>query len=153
MQNSSVRNALMGFVAAAIAVVIAHQGMVYLLASQGILPPTSVAWSTKPIGPWNVPTIVNSIFWGGLWGALFGLIHDKLPGGALWLKGLLYGLAIVVVSSWFLVPLIKGQIFSVPNQVFFAGGVPLRLLAGALILGSFGLVTGIIYGLLNGRRA
>ena len=152
MHSSLGRNAIMGFIAAAIAVVTVHQGIVYLLVNQGMLPATSVAWSTKPFGPWNVPTIANSIFWGGLWGALFGLIHDKLPGDMLWLKGLIYGLAIVVLSNWILLPMIKGQIFGMPNQVFFAGGVPLRLLAGALILGGFGTATAIIYGLLNSSR-
>lgn len=147
----SLRNAALGFVAAALSVVIVHQGIVFLLNTMGMVP--SKPWSMSPVLPYGVPTIVNSIFWGGLWGALFGLVHDKLPGGPLWLKGLIYGLLIVVISNWLLLPLIKGQIFGVPNQVLFAGYDPMRLLAGALILGGFGTGLGIIFALLTGHSA
>lgn len=151
MQGSLGRNTIIGFIAGVIAVVTVHQGIVYLLNQQGIIPVKP--WNMAGVPPWGVPTIINNIFWGGLWGALFSLIHDKLPGGALWLKGLIYGLIIVVLSNWILLPFIKGQIFGLPNQVFFAGGVPMRLLAGALILGGFGTALGILYGLLNSRKS
>ena len=149
MEGSVGRNLIMGFIAAAIAVLTVHQLMYVLVTQLGLakLEP----WSMKGVAPYNVPTIVNAMFWGGLWGALFGLIHDKLPGGMFWLKGLIYGLLIVVLSNWLLLPLIKGNIFGVPNQVLFAGGNTQRLIAGALILGGFGTALGVIYGLINRR--
>ena len=79
---------------------------------------------TPAIPPWGVPRLVNNIFWGGLWGALFALIYEWIPGGMSWLKGLIFGLLIVVVSNWILLPLIKGQVFGQANQVLFGGWDP-----------------------------
>jgi hypothetical protein len=147
----SPKSLLLGFVAAAIAVLTVHQGIVYLFASYKMLPPTSVAWSMKPFGPWGVPQIANSVFWGGLWGVLFAAIWPKLPGGAMWLRGLIFGLLVAVVSNWMLVPFIKGVIFNVPKQVYFGGFAPDRMLITLCILGGFGAMLGLVYGLLRGR--
>jgi hypothetical protein len=91
---------------------------------------------------------VGRIFWGGLWGILFALIYRWIPGGMAWLKGFIYGLFIVVVSNWILLPLIKGQVFGQPGQVSFNGWDQQRMLAVACILGGFGLALGIIYSVL-----
>jgi hypothetical protein len=131
---------VIGFIAAALAVVTAHQGVVYVLNMIGWTP--NKPWSTAAFGPWGVPQIVNSMFWGGLWGALYGLIHEKIPGGAAAVKGLLYGLAIVVCSNWIVLPLIRGQ-------ALFAGMDSKRLMAGALILGGFGIGTALFYQMLR----
>ena len=155
MPSDAGKRLALGFIAAAVAVVVAHQVIIFLLTKAGILPAATVAWNMKPYGPFNVPTLVNSMFWGGLWGALFGLIHERLPGGALWLKGLVYGLLIVIVSNWTLLPLIR-RALGVTNAAqiaFFSGFDPMRMLAVLLILGGFGIGTGIIYGLLRGARA
>ena len=151
MQQSLGRNLLLGFIAAVIAVVTAHQLMCVLVTTLGLA--KIEPWSLKGVPPFNVPTIVNSMFWGGLWGALFAVIHRKLPGGMMWLKGLIYGLMIVVISNWLLLPLIKGKIFGVPNQILFAGGDPKRMLVGVMILGAFGTALGFIYGLIAKQRA
>jgi hypothetical protein len=105
----------------------------------------------QPIPPWGVPRLANNVFWGGLWGVLFALVYDWIPGGLAWLKGLIFGLFIVVVSNWILLPLIKGQIFGQPNQVLFSAWNQERMLAVALIVGGFGLGLGIIYGLIGPR--
>ena len=73
------------------------------------------------VPPFGVPYLVNLIFWGGLWGILFAYIHPLLPGRMMWLKGLIYGPIIVVLGGWIAVPLIKGQMFGIPNQPLFAG--------------------------------
>lgn len=145
MGQTSLRHVVIGFIVGAIAVVTAHQLMLVALTAAGLI--KAQAWSMATVPPFGVPNIVNSMFWGGLWGALFAVIWTKLPGGAMWLKGLIYGLCVVVISNWLLLPLIKGKIFGQANQLLFAGGDPKRLLAGALILGVFGLVTGLLYGL------
>jgi hypothetical protein len=153
MQGTLGRIAL-GFIAAAISVLVVHEGIIYLLGMSGFLPPPNRGWSMTPgIAPWGVPRLVNNIFWGGLWGALFALIYEWVPGGWSWLKGLIYGLAIVVVSNWILLPLIKGQVFGQANQVLFGGWNPTRMVAVALIVGGFGLGLGIIYGLMRPRAA
>jgi hypothetical protein len=146
MQGLVPRTAL-GFIAAAIAVVTVHEGIIYALTQSGWIQGT--AWGMQPVAPWGVPRLVNGMFWGGLWGALFALIYERLPGAVPWLKGLLYGLAIVIVSNWILLPVIKGYVFGQPNQMLFGGWNPLRMLASAVIVGGFGLALGAIYGLMR----
>ena len=153
MQGSIFRNVILGFIAAAIAVVTTHEAILYAAVNYlGLLPAAVRAWNTTSFGPLGVPLIVNSMFWGGLWGALFGLVYNLLPGGASWLKGLIFGLFIPLISNWTLLPLIRGKVFGVTNPAqtaFFSGGDPKRMLAVLLILGGFGLALGILYGLLN----
>jgi hypothetical protein len=138
---------VLGFIAAAISVAVVHEGIILLLTQYGLLRGT--AWGMQPIPPWGVPRLINNIFWGGLWGILFALIYDWIPGGMAWLKGLLYGFFIVVVSNWIMLPLIKGQVFGQPNQALFNGWDQQRMLAVAGILAGFGLGLGIIYGILR----
>jgi len=141
---------VLGFIAAAISVLIVHEGIIYALNAAGYIP--SRGWSmTPPIPPWGVPRLVNNVFWGGLWGVLFALLYNWIPGGMAWLKGLIFGIFIVVVSNWILLPLIKGQMFGVPNQVLFGGYNPTRMLIVLCIVGGFGLGLGIIYGLIGPR--
>lgn len=140
---------LLGSLAAAIAVVTVHEGIIYGLTQSGLIRGT--AWGMQPIPPWGVPRLLNSIFWGGLWGALFAAVYDRLPGHAPWVKGLVYGLLIVVFSNWLLLPLIKGQVLGQPNQVLFAGWHPGRMAAVVMIVGGFGVALGVIYGLLRLR--
>jgi hypothetical protein len=143
--------AVLGFIAAAISVVLVHEGIIYSLTQAGLIPGT--AWGMQPIPPWGVPRLLNNMFWGGLWGALFGLIYAWIPGGMSWLKGLIFGVCIVVVSNWILLPLIKGRLLGQPNQLLFSGLDPKRMLVVALIVGGFGLGLGIIYGLIGRTSA
>jgi hypothetical protein len=135
-------------------VLVVHEGIIYLLGMAGFLPAPNRGWSMTPaIQPWGVPRLINNVFWGGLWGVPFALIYEWLPGGWSWLKGLIYGLAIVVVSNWILLPLIKGEVFGQANQVLFGGWDPTRMAATAMIVGGFGLGLGIIYGLIARPRS
>ena len=84
---------------------------------------------------------------------LFAFVYDWIPGGAAWLKGLIFGLFIVVVSNWILLPLIKGQVFGPAETKACSGGWnPTRMLIVAVIVGGFGLGLGIIYGLIARSR-
>jgi hypothetical protein len=139
----------LGFLAAAISVITVHEGTMYGLAQAGLT--GRAGWDLQPIPPWGVPRVVNSMFWGGLWGALFALAYDRLPGGKAWLKGLIYGLFVAVAGSWILVPLIKGRIFGQPGQALLGGLNPTRMLTTIIIVGGFGLALGVIYGLLRPR--
>ncbi len=141
--------ATLGFIAAAISVVFVHETIIYALTEAGMIRGTP--WGMQPIPPWSVPRLFNSIFWGGLWGVLFALLYEWLPGSTTWLKGLIYGLLIVVISNWIFLPLIKDRVFGQPNQVLFSGFDPQRMLVVAIIVGGFGLGLGIIYGLMRGR--
>lgn len=150
MQNSSAKNLLLGFIAAVIAVVTVHQLIVLLLTQAGLI--KGQPWSMNAVPPFGVPQIINGMFWGGLWGALYAAIHDRLPGGMTWLKGLIYGWLIVVFSNWLILPFIKGTLLGQKGQALFVGGDPQRLLAGALILGGFGVATALIYQALSDRH-
>lgn len=140
---------VLGFIAAVIAVAIVHEGIIYGLTLGGWIRGT--AWGMQPIPPWGVPRLINNMFWGGLWGALFAAIYHRLPSSRAWLNGLIYGLSIVVVSNWLLLPLIKGQIFGQPGQVLFGGLDPRRMWPAIVIVGGYGLALGVIYGLIRPR--
>jgi hypothetical protein len=145
---------VLGFIAAAISVVLVHESIILLLTKFEVIRGTP--WSMDGVPPWGVPKLINNIFWGGLWGVLFALVYEWIPGGMAWLKGLIFGIFIVVVSNWTLLPLIKGQVFGQANQVLFGGWNPTRMLVVLSILGGFGLALGIIYRLLQqmfGARA
>jgi hypothetical protein len=134
---------VIGFIAAALAVLTVHQGIVFLLTQLGWIKGTP--WSFVGVPPYGVPQLLNSLFWGGLWGALFGLIHEKLPGNSAAIKGLIYGALIALFSNFLILPFIRGEILGMKNQVYFAGGDPQRMLATLCILGGFGLATAMIY--------
>jgi hypothetical protein len=150
--SETLRRAVLGFVAAALSVLVAHESVVYVLNALGRL--SRRAWTlTPPIPPFGVPYLLNLVFWGGLWGILFAFIHPLLPGRMMWLKGLIYGAIIVVLGGWILVPLIKGQLLGLPNQELFGGFDPQRMLNSTLIVCGYGLGLGIIYGLIARGRA
>lgn len=147
----SLPNIFFGFLAGALAVVTAHEAAIYILSTAKFLPPTAQAWSIAAQPPFGVPNIVNKMFWGGLLGSLFAVVWPMLPGGALWLRGLIYGALVVVFSNWLLVPFVKGTLFKMPNQALFGGLVPSRMIITAIILTTFGLALGLIFGLLRNR--
>lgn len=147
---------LLGFIAAAISVLVVHQTLIYALGQVGMT--RSVPWTMQPLGygplPW-LPVIVNSVLWGGMWGVVFALIYDWLPSTSSWLKGLVFGVLVVVLSNWIFLPLIRQHVFGYPPQPLFSGfngSNPMVLLPAFLILAGFGLGLGIIYGLIARRQ-
>ncbi len=130
------RNLALGFLAAAIAVVTVHQAL--LLVSNLIGLENRPPWATDPVGPLGVPRIVNAMFWGGLWGALLALLFDRLPGGAAWLKGLVFGWGVFLISNCLLLPLIKG------NPLFYDFDAN-KLISVFMLLSGFGAATAVIY--------
>ena len=130
----------LGFIAAAIAVLTFHQGMIAALHAVGWVP--FVPYRTTPVPPFGMPAIVSNCFWGGLYGAAFGLLMPRFT-WPLWLCGLILGL-IAVLVGWFIVAPIKG--------LPIAGGwVPMNMLRSIVINGSFGVGVGIILPLLMPR--
>jgi hypothetical protein len=128
--------ALVGFVAAALSVLTFHQAMwatLHVLAIPGLgMPPP---YPMRPVPPLGVPQIFNLCFWGGLYGAVFGLVLPRLR-APLWLCGL--GLGIVAsLIGLLVVPAIKG----VPVG---AGWKPMTWLLFILINGFWGIGVGII---------
>jgi hypothetical protein len=137
------KRALLGFAAAVVSVLTFHQSMWAFLHAAGLLPPAP--YPTDPVPPLGVPRIANFCFWGGLYGAAFGLALPRFPPRApLWLLGLGLGLLAVLVL-WFVVAPLKGQPVA-------GGFTPVRMLVGALIHLAWGLGVGIILALLMGRN-
>jgi len=96
-----------GFIAAVISVLIFHQSAwtlfhVLNLPGLGMPPP----FPTDPIPPLGIPRIVDLCFWGGLWGAAFGVVWRGRR-ATLWWAGLLLGIA-AGITGLFIVPAIKG---------------------------------------------
>jgi hypothetical protein len=90
------------FIAGALAVVAFHQVMVFMLSTIGLI--QSRVYSMRGVPPFGVPTLLNQMFWGGLWGLLFAAIADRLPPWSLLLRGLVFGVLGPVRASWFVVP-------------------------------------------------
>jgi len=132
--------AFLGFVAAAIAVLTFHQGMVAVLHALGLAP--LAPFRTSPVPPLGVPWIANLCFWGGLYGAVFGLLAPRftLP---LWVCGLILGIIAALVGM-FVVAAIKHAPIANGWQAWpFARSL--------LINGSWGLGVGLILPLLMPR--
>ncbi len=143
MQTPAMR-AVLGFIAAAISVLVFHQAMweaLHLLALPGLgMPPP---YPTTPIPPLGVPLILDLCFWGGLYGAVFGLVLPRLT-APLWLCGLGLGIIAALVGL-LVVPAIKGLPIG-------AGWMPLNWLRSFLINGFWGIGVGIILPLMLRRR-
>jgi hypothetical protein len=127
-----VRRAGAGFAAGAVSVLVFHQGMWALLHALGLMPP---AFPTAPVPPLGVPRIYDFCFWGGLYGAAFGLVFPRLPARGMWFLGLILGL-IAELGALFLVPAIKGQ----PLAFGGATGV---ILISTLINATWGIGVGL----------
>jgi hypothetical protein len=92
----------------------------------------------RGVPPFGVPTILNQMFWGGLWGLLFAAVGDTLPRWPLLLLGFSFGVLGPVLASWFVVAPLKGTPIA-------AGWVPQRMLASLLINGFWGIGVALIY--------
>jgi hypothetical protein len=130
------KRAGLGFILAAISVLIFHQAMwelLHVLAVPGLTMPPP--YPTDPIAPFSVPRIVNLCFWGGVWGAVFGAIWRGKTGN-LWWAGLILGAA-AALTGLFIVPAIKG--------LPMGGLVFMSWIRSLLINGFWGLGVGLLF--------
>jgi hypothetical protein len=117
--------------------------MVLLLHLIGWTP--NFPWSLRLTGPLAVPVIVNQMFWGGLWGVAFALVGWRIPIPNDLGRGAVFGL----IGPWLLgngilVPLFRGG-------AYLFGGMPFRMLVGALIDAAFGVGLAVFWRLLAKR--
>jgi hypothetical protein len=137
---SALMRVFLGFIAGAIAVLTFHQGMVAALHAAGWV--QFAPYPTAPVPPFGVPRIADLCFWGGLYGAAFGLAMPRFTWPA-WLNGLILGVIAALVGMFIVAPL-KG--------LPIAGGwAPANLLRSLVINGFWGLGVGIILPLLMPR--
>ena len=135
MGDISLQSLAFGFIAGAIAVVTVHEIIDYVLYRAGVFP--RVPWSLKPSAMTGVPQIVSDAFWGGVWGIVFALLYNVLPGDGPTVKGLIFGvIGSAILGVFILVPLITGRF-----PLFF--GFDLDFIGSVLlILAGFGAATG-----------
>lgn len=143
---------VIGFLAGVLSVLIIHQPVLMLFKSIGWIAqftpyntapfagaPAMIKTVFAPLG--GFPIIANLMFWGGVWGALFALIYRMFPGPMI-VKGVLFGLALVILSNWIVLPYLRGQ-------PLFAGYDVMRLMVGGLLQMAFGAGIAIVYSLLR----
>ena len=141
----SLKTLIFGFLAGVLAVIVFHQGMVFLLVltKQSLNP----AWNLSlRDGPIPIPVLVNQMFWGGLWGIVFALLGHRIALANVALRGLVFGLiGPNLLGNGFLVPLFRG------SGQFFWTWAPSRFVLGALIAGSFGIGVALFWNFLKKR--
>ena len=160
---------IIGFIAGMLAVLVFHQPVILLMSKIGMVPATAVVYNMAPLptapaalaealkgyGLAGWPILFNNLFWGGLWGAVFGAIHSRIPGGLMLIKGLIFGILLVILSNWLLLPFIRGTLLGMPNQTYFANAFAggsfdyMRLVPGLLLQSAFGIGIGLFYSLMR----
>ena len=126
----------LGFVLAAISVLIFHQGMwalLHYLQLPGLGMPAP--FPTEPVPPFGVPRIVSLCFWGGVWGALFGAVWHG-PRESTWWAGIILGVC-AALTGLFIVAAIRGQPIG-------GGWVLTNWIRSLLINGAWGLGVGLL---------
>lgn len=164
---TTVRNVLFGFIAGALAVLVFHQGMYWLIANYGgpyglTLRGQPWRWTEQAqfmpdllkalkYSPQQVPYLANQMFWGGLWGALFGLLVNRLPGGAIPVKAFIFAMiGPMLIGSWLLLPLMATPPRPILNG--FLNGYNVKVLATGFLLNgvAFGIGLGVFFSLMRG---
>jgi hypothetical protein len=136
---STTQRLAIGFLAAVLSVIVFHQGMILVLRETGLFgfPRTATVWNlaANPRA-YGLPTLVNQCFWGGLYGAAFGLLVGRVRFSPLTLA-LLTGAATTMVG-FFVIAALRGTPI--------AGGWQLMAWLRGLSIGlSFGLGLWLFY--------
>ena len=141
----SATQALRGFVAGFLAVLIFHQIALLVLHLAGVVPATP--WNMAPVPPLGVPAVVSAAFWGGVWGIVLAWLEPRLGEGAgALLLGLLFGAVFPTLVAWFVVRPLKG----LPVGAVFAWP---GIIVGPIVNGAWGLGTVLLLRLLPQGRA
>jgi hypothetical protein len=107
MGNTTIRTAIFGFIAGAVAFLIFHQGGFWALTQAGVLKATT--WSTAATKPLGVPVVVSYIFWTGLWGIAGAFIVPRLTGIPSVVGWILFAAIVPTLANWFIVLPLKGS--------------------------------------------
>lgn len=132
--NGVLRTLVIGFIAGSLAVFFFHQIAIWFLVGR-------IPWSNwTPVAPFGVPAILNTAFWGGVWGVVLAIFARRFPKGVAYLlAAFLFGAVLPTLVGWFLVPLLKGGAFG-PRGVWYNA---------FLINGAWGLGAGVFLSLLR----
>lgn len=139
--GSSPKSIMMGFVAGALATATTHELIKLGLFHAGVFP--QAPWSLEPATVSGMPEILSTMFWGGIWGAIFAIVLGRVPMGSMTFRGAALGiLGPALIGVFLLVPFLKGQ-------PFFAGGDPNMIASVLLIFAGFGATTAWLYGFMT----
>ena len=134
-------NALKAFAAGFLATVFCHQPVMWLLGRIGFV--SLPTWSTKPVPPFGVPSIISFAFWGGVWGIILLLIIQRQRGARYWLIAAIVGsIAPTLVAGLVIAPL-RGQQLQ--------GDKASLLVMGLLVNLAWGLGTALLIKLFRAR--
>jgi len=122
------------FAAGALSVFVFHQGTATILNLLGWFSPP---FPVTPAKVMPVPQIWSWVFWGGVWGIVYGAAEKYFPqGGMYWVAAFLFGAILPDLVLWFVV-------FPLRGQPIGAGWVPMRIAAMVLVHGMWGVGTGL----------
>jgi hypothetical protein len=123
------------FLAGALSVLLFHQGIFTILHLLGQGNPPFPMTATKPLG---VPLIWSWVFWGGVWGIIYGAAEKYFPQGVLyWVAAFVFGAILPVLVLAFVVLPLRGAPIA-------WGWNPTRISYALLIHGVWGLGTGLL---------
>jgi len=144
VSTSATRLAL-GFVAGFLATITFQQIGIWVLHAIGLT--GAIPWTTTPVPPFGVPSVISLSFWGGVWGIIFVLIERwlaRFPGGY-WVGATVFGAIVPTLVLMFVVFPLKGRPLG--------GGFAANLIVTFLIVHAlWGLGTAVFLGVLTGWR-
>lgn len=133
---------VLGFVAGFVSVLLFHQAMLGVLNALGVIAATP--YRLTPVPPFGVPAILNSAFWGGVWGMALASVAPRFPRGRrYWVAAFVFGALTPTLVGWFVVNPIKGR----PVGPL----TPLRVAAVFLVNGIWGVGTALVLRFLSRR--
>ena len=101
----TVRRIVLAFVAGALAVLVFHQPVLWLLHAAHVTP--AVPYRLQPTRPFGVPQVWSLAFWGGLWGIVLAAVVSSVRHR--WMAASLFGAVVPSLVAWFVVMPLKGQ--------------------------------------------
>lgn len=124
-----------GFAAGFLAVLVFHQLTIAAMAAMGLLQSAGV-YRVDPYGPLGVPRVVNTAFWGGVWGVVLAAARLALPlpraALAFLACGFVFGIVGPTFFGWFVLAPMRGQPMA-------QGFKPASMWRGPAINGMWGL--------------
>lgn len=105
VSNVNVRHISLAFAAGAVAVLLFHQPVLWLLHAGQVT--AAAPYNLQPTRPFGVPQLWSLAFWGGIWGVVLATIltSDRHR----WLAATLIGAVAPSLVAWFVVMPLKGQ--------------------------------------------
>lgn len=132
---------LNGFIAGFLATLIFHQLAVAILHAIGMAP--FGAWNFAATAPLGIPAVLSLSFWGGIWGILMMLVHQRFgQGRKYWVNAFLFGGIVTSFVALFIVVPMKGGPLG-------GGFAPALLLTVFIINGVWGVATAWLYRVLG----